>query len=163
MAYYWGSLTLVDQLARTKSGGRMAEAYNSGYRDNSQLKYLFGDTMDYIFDPKVEIYKDNGWKRTYFNGQRASFGFWIKKILGAALRKLLVRLTKTPLYWWQEREAWVYDNVSLSQLMSEASFEAIQIKDYNTSDITDWSKYNFDQSTHGDYAFEPSLFLEGRK
>lgn len=161
--YQWSVTGLLDQMVRRKSGGRMADDYLASKFDPDHEKYLHGDTLHYIFDPTWATEVDTGWKKTYTDGRPASTWFWLKKMLFAAWRKLLLGNAEFRLKRWQERETWVYDQVSMRKLLENAGAKHVKLLDYKTSEIPDWSNYDFDQSIHGDYAFEPSVFIEARK
>jgi hypothetical protein len=62
-----------------------------------------------------------------------------------------------------ERNLWMWDRISLGRLFSDTAFRNVTVANYRTSNIPDWSRYNFDLSVHGDYPIEPSLFMEGTK
>lgn len=161
--YDWAVIDLLDQMVRKKSGGRMGDNHRIGNFDPAYDKRLYGDTLRYIFDASVVTDLDHGWKKTYLDGRPAPMGFRLRKMFWAAVRKIMLKTTKSPLEWWQEKESWIYDRVSMRKLLQEVGMREIKLMDYKTSDIADWPRYDFDRSTHGDYPFEPSLFMEGKK
>ncbi|WP_428668024.1 class I SAM-dependent methyltransferase [Runella sp.] len=163
--YYWASFNVIDQAVRKKSGGRMVEALKAFNIDRDYLKFVNGDSLNFLLDAgHHDQMPDSARKPAYFNGAPASFTFRIKKIVYAFIRKVILKISPLPnIEIHNERNRWLYDSVSLKKLYLEAGFVEIKVQDYNTSDIEGWERYNYDKSTAGDYPLEPSLYMEGKK
>jgi hypothetical protein len=57
----------------------------------------------------------------------------------------------------------MYDRLSLRLLLEHAGFQDIRQMDHVSSSIPGWSEYDFDCSNNGDYALDPSVYMEGKK
>jgi predicted SAM-dependent methyltransferase len=163
LKHSWATINLLDQMSRKKSGGRMGDEFLAGNYEIEHEKKIHGDTLFDIFQPEQKLMIDTGWKKTYFDGSDAPWNFYLRKMFWAAVRKLLLKISKSPVEWWQERESWIYDRISMTTIFEQAAFKNIKIQDYKTSDLANWSVYDFDKSSNGDYAYEPSLYVEGQK
>ncbi len=163
--YEWAMLNVIDQAVRKKPGGRMVASLLGPGIDQEYLKHVNGDSLTFVLEgASSKQSRDSVRKPTYFTGNRAPFYFQYKKMLFALLRKIWITVSSTPLVELSnERNKWFYDHISLGQQYKEAGFSACSVKEYNTSDIEDWGRYDYDGSVFGDYALEPSLFMEGKK
>ena len=166
----WAQMELFDQLVRVKSGGQMMEAIVAGYYKEEYLKERYGDV--YVeFNPQRagEIQQQiaaqreeerslerdgsilakikRNLERNAYRRQLAA----VEKAQGGDVRKSL------------EVNRWVYDRLSLRLLMESCGFRDYQVKTYKTSDIDNWERYQLDRSNFGDYAIEPSLYVEAKR
>ena len=63
-----------------------------------------------------------------------------------------------------EAHRWMYDRVSLVQLLEVVGFSQCEVTTFDRSSIPNWEKYNLDVSRHGPFPRKPdSLFVEGIK
>jgi predicted SAM-dependent methyltransferase len=162
--YQWSMLNLIDQAVRKKSGGGMATLLSGNTIDQEYLKHLNGDSLNFVVDPNNGQSFDSVHKPTYFDGSPAPLSFQIKKKAYALLRKVILKTSPMlDVEIMNERNRWLYDQVSLAQLYRLADFSEVFRQEYNKSLIEDWFRYNYDASIYGDYPLEPSLFMEGRK
>ncbi len=159
--YRWAVLELIDQMVRDVSGGRMLETLNKGDFDVDYIKHRNGDVFS-------DFYTSSGNKVKREPPDAKSL---IRKILSKTPAELLraVRM-KTRLFLLgrdprktREANKWLYDRLSLRLMLEEVGLGDILVKSFGDSDIDSWEKYDFDRSNHGDYALEPSLYMESRK
>ncbi|MBB5285126.1 SAM-dependent methyltransferase [Rhabdobacter roseus] len=162
--YEWSCLNVIDQAVRKKSGGRMAEVLRANNVDKTYLKYLNGDSLNFVVDPNHKQSMDSPRRPTYFDGSPAPLVFRMQKLVWAVVRRVLLRLSPgLDVEIQNERNRWLYDRISLAKVFKAAGFSEIAIQEYNTSQIEDWERYDYDSSLFGKYPLEPSLFMEGKK
>lgn len=162
--HQWATYNLIDQAVRAKSGGKMAEALVSGEYDREHLRYLNGDSLDFIVNPKPTAPKRR-FQATYLDGSPAPTGFLFRK-LASSVAMRFIHLAFPPeriLRLVHEKNVWLYDRVSLRRLFEAAGFANVTPADYRSSRIPEWKRYDFDQSPDGEYAREPSVYAEGTK
>jgi predicted SAM-dependent methyltransferase len=163
--YQWALLNVIDQAVRRRSGGKMIDAIRDNDFVEDHLKYLNGDLLLALTDLPVPTLKNvltN--KIEYVDGTRTSVSFRCKAFFLIGLQKAISYLHRP----WQlkltyENNLWCYDPILLSRLFEQAGFKNVVVRDYKTSGIGHWERYNFDQSAYGDYPLEPSLYVEGVK
>lgn len=163
--HQWATYNLIDQAVRAKSGGKMAEALVKGEYDTDHLRYLNGDSLDFIVNGHEAPPTKSRFRATYLDGSPAPTGFLLRK-LASSLAMRLIHRTFSPekiLQLIHEKNLWLYDRVSLRRLFEEAGFAYVTLADHRTSRIPEWKRYNFDQSPVGEHAREPSVFAEGTK
>lgn len=168
MRYDWAATHLVDQMTRIKPGGLMAEKLHSGQVDWDYIKQCNGDVFD-----KIRAKREDRASSTIQNSQINRIIIFIadngirialKKIWYSMIRRLYIQFSrKPPVELSNEKTLWMYDRFSLRQLLEKCDFKMIDLKDYKTSGINGWEKYNFDQSEKGDYPLEPSVYIEASK
>jgi SAM-dependent methyltransferase len=62
-----------------------------------------------------------------------------------------------------ETHQWMYDRVSLTELLRRLGYKDVKLKSYNMSDISCWHQYGLDMNADGsEYAFG-SLYIEASK
>jgi SAM-dependent methyltransferase len=150
--YQLSLLNLIDQMVRDVPGGLLLPILQSGRFDEECVRSLWGD----IF------------ARYYPNAPRRTLSQKIashspKELFFIAWRRLQLFVWRKDPRRTREANKWMYDRLSLQRLMEKSKFVDIVVKDYASSDIPDWSQYDFDRSSEGDYPFEPSVYVEGRK
>jgi SAM-dependent methyltransferase len=160
--YRWALCNLIDQCVRETSGGEQLEAIRRGEFTREYVKHMNGDSYDPFFQSAAASAAPI---------ERKGAVELVKKPL-RLLRQIarnIVRPRRSDdpkkLYFARtyERNLWLFDRISLARLFTDAGFRDITVADYRTSSIPDWDRYNFDQSAYGDYALEPSLFMEATK
>lgn len=162
--HQWAMYNLIDQAVRAKSGGKMAEALMNGEYDPDHLRYLNGDSLDFIVSKKPTPPKRR-FQATYLDGSPAPTGFLLRK-LASSLAMRVIHRTFSPeriLRLIHEKNIWLYDRVSLRRLFEAAGFSDVTLADHRSSRIPEWKRYNFDQSPDGEHAREPSAYAEGTK
>ena len=155
--YRWAVMAIFEQMVRDRSGGLMLEALEQGEYDEAQLRHLFGDALRAPVERRGSARpRDRGHAfillRRIYRGVRTILG----KSQPGISNRLDPSLTK-------EATQWMYDRLSLRLLFEEAGFQDIRQVDHRSSSIPGWSGYDFDRSNNGDYPFDPSVYMEGRK
>jgi predicted SAM-dependent methyltransferase len=151
--YEFSALELFDQMVRDRSGGLLLEHIKAGRFDVEYVRRQTGD----VFDDFLAA----AWREPTL----------IEKIRSRTVRELATEAARrAKLVAWRgdprkTREAtkWMYDRVSLPLLLQGEGFVEVAVKTFRDSDIEGWERYDFDRSSRGDYALEPSLYVEGRK
>lgn len=164
--YEWSVLELLDQLLRHKPGGEMVGYLGRENLANADfIRSRLGQEAEGFWRPAspersvLEKLKLKGWP-------------WIWQKLRLILAEGLVWLTAGAEARDAFREGlfrrsgeihqWMYDRVSLTQLLRETGFEAIQICGAAESRIPNFPDYELD--TQGDQIRKPdSLFVEALK
>lgn len=62
-----------------------------------------------------------------------------------------------------ETHQWMYDRISLSELLERLGYRNIIIQHYNTSQIPNWQQYNLDADEHGRQYKPKSIYIEATK
>jgi SAM-dependent methyltransferase len=151
--YEWAVLELIDQIVRVQSGGLMSQYVRRGRFDPAYAHLRYGDVFD-EFAPRA------GAPRPRAHPDRLT----LRRAAGALRRRLWPRRETSPQTWSTgEVNKWLWDWFSLAMLMEEAGFGQPSRKTFRTSDIPEWDRFDFDRSSHGDHAIEPSLYMEARK
>ena len=163
--YQWAVSNLIDQMARTSSGGTMWALICRNEFRSDYIRKLNGDLLEFI---ALEMAKTARATSPTLSGrfkravrQPALIGRKLASIAQAWFRRFSPRPSYLELS--HERNLWFYDRISLGQLFAQAGFQQIEVKDYRSSSIPDWKRYDFDRSVRGDYPLEPSLYMEGVK
>ena len=172
--YDWAVLELLDQMVRDQSGGLMVETIKCEHYDADYAHERYGDVFDEFYRPSLPRNKalaraqprQTLWERLsskspadipraiYWKLQDIVYGWlqkWKSHQLGGDPRKT------------RESNLWTYDRLSLRLLLAEQGFTNFSVKNHAESDIIGWERYNLDQSTFGDHAIEPSVYVEARK
>jgi predicted SAM-dependent methyltransferase len=158
--YQWAVCNLIDQSAREVSGGEMLEVIKRGEFVDEYVKYMNGDLLYFLFPPSVS--RDS--RRRPISPDLTRPGRLLRRIVRGILRRLPFRRPYLSyLELTHERNLWLFDRVSLPRLLSLANFRDITIRNYQTSTIPEWARYNFDESAFGRYPLEPSLYIEATK
>jgi SAM-dependent methyltransferase len=151
--YHWSVLELIDQLVRTKSGGRMLELLKSGQFDTDYVRDRSGDVFSEFFPPvsPAPSLKEKILSRTP------------KELLYELLRRVKLILIGGDPRRSGEANKWMYDRLSLKLLLEAQGFKHYSVKNFRDSEIKNWQRYDFDRSNYGDYPLEPSVYIECRK
>ena len=178
LKYEWAVMELIDQAVREKSGGMMIETLKRTDIDKDYISKRYSDVFIDFLQPSRHSSKASPKEKTV----RAAKRNLMKKLLSqslqqtikefyweaesrfyALLRKYKLALTKGDPRAIKEADRWMYDRFSLTRLFERAGFIQVSQKDFAVSDIPNWEKYNLDKSNYGDYAIDPSVFVEGKK
>jgi len=154
--YRWSVLELQDQLVRLRSGGLLKQTVKEGYFDADYAKERYGDVFDEFYKPPKSV-------QTKSFDESVKEKKTIKDRWYRLIRKFLMFVWRRDPRKTGEINKWMYDRISLQFLFEEAGFKGYSLKSYKTSDIPNWDRYQLDKSNHGDYAIEPSIYVEGRK
>jgi len=168
--YQWTVMEMVDQAVREKSGGLMLETIASGQYDKEYINQRYSD----VFKPFLESLHRSDEKEEQPLIQR-NFIQRICSLTPGKLsrgvlhrgKKLCRRISsgKKEDKVFSPRETkeavrWMYDRLSLRLLVEKAGFVKYAQMTYKDSSIPNWGRYNFDKSNHGDYAIDPSVYVE---
>jgi hypothetical protein len=163
MRFYWIKLQMLDQMVRERSGGDMWDAIQRGYYDSEYAKERFEDVFEEFLPrpaqktaaPRV-VPPRPPWLRA------------IRRIAGRAYRSAAAKLQAKP----QaapidprrsfEADKWLHDRLSLRICLEQAGFRDYRVKDFRSSDIPGWDRFQLDKSKSGDHALEPSIYVEAR-
>ncbi len=177
LKYEWAVMELIDQAVREKSGGRMLETLKRTDIDKNYISKRYSDVFIDFLQPSRPLTASPKEKTA-----RAAKRNLMKKLLSQSLqqtikefyweaesrfyvllRKYKLALTKGDPRADKEAVRWMYDRFSLTRLFEGAGFIHVSQKDFAISDIPNWEKYNLDKSNYGDYAIDPSVYVEGKK
>jgi hypothetical protein len=162
-------MAIFEQMVRERSGGLMSDAIYSGDFETAHLKDLFGDMLTPLAHkarerPAVSPHGStipviSGWRRLSAEAGGAA------RRLRCVFERIQRSPTPTPLDLRLTKEAvrWMYDRLSLKLLLEAAGFDNVAPANHRSSRIANWAAYNFDQSAHGDYPLDPSVYVEGRR
>lgn len=161
--YNWSVLDLIDQMVREQKGGLMLKTLKNGAVDWNQIKSTSGDVFNQWkpgFDKETNLGSDAAGRNKMTAKLR---GKSLKQMFYAAYRTILLRSFKKDPRKTREANMWMYDKVSLKLLVESQGFIDYKLKGFHDSGIEHWNRYNFDQSVHGNYPLEPSLYIECMK
>lgn len=156
--YEWGLLNLIDQLARTQSGGKMA-------------KFIASDTLQ-----DIDFIVENGGGNTIrqirhsqpISSKKLTLPFH-KKLIAWIQYRLLGRSNLSPaeryLQFRQTGEVhqWMYDRYSLRIILADCGFSNLQHLTVEKSQMTGWTDFHLDIDPDGHIHKPHSLVYEGRK
>lgn len=133
----WMTLELLDQHVREKSGGEMVEIILSR-RDEKFVRKRLGDEYDNVLKygkcATSESSTTYGW--TFRSALRSFIDFWAKRTLGLSDGDL----TALRFERLGERHKWMYDRLSLRNLLKECGFGEIKEVDAFSSQVPDWKE-----------------------
>lgn len=153
--YEWMRLELLDQMVRTVSGGAMRRTLESGRFDEAFVRMRMGDQFESYY-PSSPLFK-RAREKTATAGKR------LGRQLKTALRSITRQGSKDPRVTG-EAHKWMYDRLSLRQLMSGVGFVQFTVRPYDASSFAFWEKYNLDRSRRGDGPRKPdSIYVEAMK
>lgn len=164
--YEWSVLELLDQLLRNQSGGEMGAYLRQKDLANADfIRSRLGQEAEGFWAPAPE-------ERSLLEKLRLKGWPWVWQKLRLTLAEGLVLLTAGAEARDAFREGlfrrsgeihqWMYDRLSLTQLLRETGFESIQICGAAESRIPNFSDYELD--TQGEQIRKPdSLFIEALK
>ena len=166
MRFYWIKLQMLDQMVRERGGGDMSDAIHRGYYDPEYAKERFEDVFE-EFLPRPAAKRPAAtvvparppWLRA------------IRRVAGRAYRAaaatLKAKLAPAPAPIDPRRsfeaDKWLHDRLSLRLCFEQAGFRDYCVKDFRSSDIPGWDRFQLDKSKAGDHALEPSIYVEARK
>jgi SAM-dependent methyltransferase len=167
--YDWIMIEMYDQTVREKSGGAMLDFL---CQDNLINKdYVIkrcGEEVKAIIDQHktVQLHPQKKRKPGHLIRQLFSWGAWSPKLRVLFLKLLLgsdyENYQNGKFRRSGEIHFWVYDQLSLGQLLKSKGFESVQRVDAITSRIPDWVHFGLD--TVGEFVRKPdSFFMEAVK
>ena len=161
--YRWAVVELLDQMVREEAGGELRQLLNCGDVDESQARERFGDACRGTKGEPVTLESSRSDAKDAPMELEADFGAKMARRWAKWKLKLTTGDGQDPRRSG-EVHRWMYDRLSLTQLLEEVGFEDCAVKCFDESAIPDWDKYNLDVSRHGNFPRKPdSLYVEGRK
>ena len=168
--YDWLMLELLDQFARAKSGGAMAEALrNDSLPNKSFVQRRIGSSLFKAVNPSAQMASTNPIRARLQRIVRAGG----RILTNSHYRRdwffrLFFRNEYPLLQLGRFREAgevhrWMYDRFSLARLLQEFGLVDILVRTANDSYIPNWPSYQLDVEEDGTIVKPDSLFMEGRK
>ena len=161
LSYEWGVIELIDQMTRDTSGGQMRAFLN---KYPNQLE----DITDRVGD---EALAKQGSKVTLV-GERSDIPGNTNKLGESVYSRLKRKWLKFKSKFSAdddpgksgESHKWMYDKISLANLMSEVGFTECEVTTFDQSRIPNWNEENLDISLYGNLSRKPdSLYMEGIK
>lgn len=148
--YEYILIEMIDQMARTYSGGEMLKYWNSSERDEDYILARTG-------------YPEASEARKLSSSER----------IRNYKERILYRLFRGR-KWYQERNIgrfmlsgevhkWMYDSYGLKKLMEDAGFKDVKVMSYNQSDIPKWEKWQLEVNRDGSEYKPNCLYMEGVK
>ena len=172
--YQWSVWEIFDQIVREKSGGRMLEALQRPDLDVEFIEERYGDVFRDFYGKATPEPENGAGDVAHGSALRrllarppaeipAVIFRKVKTAVGSRLRGRQEAAVQNHPSKTGERVRWMYDRVSLQLLLEGRGFEKASVKSCAESDIVGWERYNLSQSNYGDYAIDPSVFVEARK
>ena len=163
--YEYSVIELIDQMTRTKTGGRMADYW---YSDNADLDFL----KERVGNSVVSTINETKIQEKMEKKPRNVLIF--AKSLMICLRKRIIKrmFSNTELYKTilagkfevsGEKHKWMYDSLGLSLLLEKAGFEKICLRRYMESDIPGFDEMKLE--INDDFSeYKPnSIYIEAQK
>lgn len=145
--HQWITLELLDQVVRTSSGGAMAKLWASGdLPEEAYIVERLGEESAHWIE-KLKLQRGEHREAATYEDVFAQ----LPELKG----EKAVRFREGG-----EIHQWMYDEVSLSELLSSIGFECVVRKEGDASSIPDFRKYNLDTNERGCVRKPDSLFLE---
>ena len=168
--YDWLMLELLDQFAREKAGGTMAEALRRDSLPNkSFIEKRIGSSLFEAVNQSAQKVRTNSIKATLLRIVRAGGRIltnsryrrdWFFRLF---FRREYPLLQLGRFRNEGEIHRWMYDRFSLARLLQEFGLVDIVARSANDSYIPDWPTYTLDLEADGTIVKPDSLFMEGRK
>src|ERR1017187_296139 len=172
--YQWSVWEIFDQIVREKSGGRMLEALRRKDLDVEFIEERYGDVFREFYgkataEPETEAgdtTRGSALRRLLARAPVEIAAVIYRKVKTAVASRLRGRqeaAVQDDPRQTGEGAKWMYDRVSLRLLLEGRGFENASVKSCAESDIVGWERYYLSRSNYGDYAIDPSVFVEAKK
>jgi predicted SAM-dependent methyltransferase len=164
--YEWTVIHLLDQMVRTSSGGEMAEFWKKDTMINEDF-IIEKVGYEYLnFRESLTRYKNK-----YDENKKYSMTFKIMRLFKylSAKVKDIFKIKKVEQNSYLvfrnkgELHKWMYDRISLKQLLEKIGFVDFQVQNPFNSKIQDWEKYLHLDAENGQIRKPDSLFVEATK
>ena len=161
LSYEWGVIELIDQMTREFSGGQMRAFLNKYSNQLNEITDRIGD----------EALAKQG-REVILVGERSDIPVNTAKLSESVSNRLKRKWLKFKSKFSAdddprksgEAHKWMYDRISLANLMSEVGFTVCEVTTFDQSRIPNWSEENLDISLYGNFPRKPdSLYMEGIK
>lgn len=144
--HHWGTILLIDQLVRERSGGLLLEELRSP--DAEELREQGGRVA-------------GAWVSDAPPDRRPSPRSLRVLAYAVARRIRRARIGHDPRRTL-EAHRWMWDRISLRGLLADAGFVESEPVAYDASRLPGWKDYDFDRSGNGAYDLEPSIYVEAK-
>jgi len=158
LSYEWGVIELIDQMTREFSGGQMRAFLNKYSNQLNEITDRIGD----------EALAKQG-REVILVGERSDIPVNTAKLSESVSNRLKRKWLKFKSKFSAdddprksgEAHKWMYDRVSLANLMSEVGFTEFKVTTFDQSRIPNWNEENLDISLYGYFPRKPdSLYFE---
>ena len=148
--YRWTVLFLLDQLVREDTGGEMLRAFENRDFDEQFVRSRIGD------EALPLLHRSN--RKPSLQGKLAD------SVLQPGLKTKLKRILGRDARGRGEAHRWMYDCLSLQNLMTKIGFSDYRLLGHLDSRISGWDKFKLDTAKEGSGPRKPdSLFAEAIK
>jgi predicted SAM-dependent methyltransferase len=162
----WIKLELLDQCTRHDSGGGMRTFFCD--HGLSELDYVVGrigtvglQLAKVSASPAAD--EKNG-HPSHIRLKKWNWDSLRSSLLSALLSREESEALRTGKFRMQgEPHLWMYESVTLEQLLKENGFSAVEFHRADTSRIPDWTSYHLDRNPDGREHAPSSLYAEGTK
>ena len=161
LSYEWGVIELIDQMTREVSGGQMRAFLNKYSNQLEEISDRVGDEALAKQGREVTLVGE----RSDIPGNFAKLGESVSNRLKRKWLKFKSKFSagddprKSG-----ESHKWMYDRISLANLMREVGFIECEVTTFEQSRIANWNEGNLDISLYGNFPRKPdSLYMEGIK
>lgn len=160
----WMTLELLDQLTRDQPGGRMPDTLHS---DDAlrpfALARLGVDAAGIVRTEPVGNRLHSFWQRLKCRLHGWLLGSWRERLIRRLLGREYACLQVGRFRQQGEVHRWMYDRVSLAEMLNQAGFTDIRLLAPNESHHPDWHDFALDLDPTGLPAKPDSLCMEGRR
>jgi predicted SAM-dependent methyltransferase len=159
--YEWMTIELLDQMVRDRGGGRIEEKLRRTDLSNRDfIRSRIGSIVDVLETPPP-VAPDPPDRQAFLGWFRALKNRARNLILRLALnengrRALLVGCFHSS----GELHHWMYDRLSLGELLKSVGFESPLVQSAARSLVNDWPGYRLDTDENGKVRKPDSLFME---
>lgn len=161
--YEWAVLNLIDQMARSKPGGAMADFLNQSTLEDKNfiINAGGGSEIRHMLDRQMTAPKRSS---LLGKARRLTPGKLIGRIQ-SSLTNFMASDTQREMRFRRSGEIhkWMYDEFSLSELMRQIGWQNIQSFSAQNSQISGWSEFHLDVDNKGRVHKPESLFIEATK
>jgi predicted SAM-dependent methyltransferase len=158
LRHRWSVLELIDQMTRDRVGGGMLEAIRAGSVDRDYMQERFGEVADELLGSANPPPPPGRGGQLFESVRRGPRALWLsaRRVWRRVLSGNHPRATG-------EANRWLYDHLWLQTILESQGFVAFEVRDWRRSGIHGWERYDFDSSSRGPGALEPSVYVEARK
>lgn len=147
--YEYVHIELIDQMVRSFAGGDMVKYWEKPTADLEYVKQRTGFPEDWA------IYKNNP------HYQRINRLYQLKQKMVVRMGKLVKYFDAGKYAYSGELHKWMYDSYTLTNLLENNGFDAIEIMKCNESRIDSWTDFGIEINNDGT-EYKPScLYVEG--
>lgn len=159
--YDWAVLELLDQLVRTRSGGRVLEwVGKAGLEGRALMMERWGEEarglLAYADGLKEGGKSSRGGWRAMLRSFRARLAGWLAGVDAETLELARFRASG-------EAHQWMYDQHSLGRLLRSRGFIEVRVCQAQEGGLPGWAEYQLDADLSGKTHKPDSLFMEGVK